>query len=98
MNEIANANQGMQMVIAIIYKGEVPRQEYFYIQDDLFSKYDDEIVNFITDKKILEATFKTNSWKKYPNILIGISKEQEIKDIKQIKILKEINGYMLFSN
>jgi len=25
-------------------------------------------------------------------------KEQEIKDIKQIKILKEINGYMLFSN
>src|SRR3989339_96877 len=77
MNEIANANQGMQMVIAIIYKGEVPRQEYFYIQDDLFSKYDDEIVNFITDKKILEATFKTNSWKKYPNILIGKSKEHQ---------------------
>lgn len=99
MNKIARKNQGYR-VIAFVYKGEDPRQEYFYIQDDLYSKYAymDGPLNYITGKKKLEMIFYINSMVKDSAILLGISRSQDIKDIKQIKIIKEINNYFLFSN
>ncbi|OGC07089.1 hypothetical protein A2230_07015 [candidate division WOR-1 bacterium RIFOXYA2_FULL_36_21] len=97
MNEIGSEHKE-DKIIAIVYKGEEPRQEYFYIQDSLFDKHAnmDGPLYYIADREELVSTFKTNLRKKNPDILVGISKEQEIKKIKQIKIIKEINGYILF--
>lgn len=68
--------------LVIKYKGDDPRQEYFYLNN---------IPIFIKDKKELTSLLASK------NRVYGMTQDKEIRNTKA-KLLQETNGYMLFSN